>query len=178
MMALFSGKSMSKYNDLCEIYRESRNKYFDFEMECVEFAERLVDQLVTYFSVPEGRSKLFPTLGEANPALIYSVQEAMRMGPDTFWNLGIGIELQCNDCPDTPDQPVLINLALRKDGGVFIVKISDKDPGHRVNGDLSNASDFFDHLFNTVRDLLQANINRYLAKKPVDCQIGFHSNCE
>ena len=169
---------MSKYNDLCEIYRQSRDKYFDFEKESIEFAEHLVEQMVKYFSVPAGLSKIFPTIGEANPALIYSVREAMRMGPDTFWYLGMGIELQCKDCPDTPDQPVLINLAFRKDGGAFIVKISDKDQGHRVNADLSNASDFFDHLFNSVRDLLQANINRYLAKKPVNCQIGFHSKCE
>ena len=169
---------MSKYNDLCNIYRESRNKYFLFEKECFEFAEKLVGQMVKYLSIPAEQTKLFPTLGEANPTLIYSVREAMRMGPDTFWYLGIGIELQCVDCPDTPDQPVMINLAIRKERGVFIVKMSDKDQGHRIKEDLSNASDFYDHLFNAVSDLLQANINRYLDKKPVECRIGFQSKSE
>jgi len=169
---------MSKYNDLCEIYRESRNKYFNFENASFEFAERLVDRLVDYLSIPKEQTKLFPTIGKANPALIYSVREAMRMGPDTFWYLGLGIELQCKDCPDTPDQSVLVNLALRKDGGIFIVKISDNDQGRRIKEDLSNADEFFDHMFNSVSDLLQAKINRYLAKKPVDCRIGFLSTSE
>ncbi len=169
---------MSKYNDLCEIYRESRNKYFKFENASFEFAERLMERLVEYLSIPKEQTKLFPTIGKANPVLIYSVREAMRMGPDTFWYLGISIELECKDCPDTPDQSVLVNLALKKDGDIFIVKISDKDQGRRIKEDLSNADDFFDHLFNSVSDLLKANINRYLAKEPVDCRIGFLSTSE
>jgi len=169
---------MSKYDELCSIYRESRNEYFHFEKECFAFAERLVGQMVKYLSIPDEQIKLFPTVGDASPTLIYSVRDAMRMGPDTFWYLGLGIELQCRNCPDTPDQPVLINLAIRKDGDQFIVKISDKDQGHRIKENLSNTNDFFDYLFNAVKDLLQATINRYLDKKAVDCRIGFQSSCE
>jgi hypothetical protein len=169
---------MSKYTDLCQIYRDSRNEYFQFEKGSLDFAEKLVANLIAYLSIPEKQVRFFPTIGEANPTLIYSARKAMRMGPDTYWYLGIGIELQCNDCPDTPDQPVLINLALRKDGDLYLVKMSENDQGQQIKEDLSNAGDFYDFLFNSVKDLLQARINRYINTSPVDFKIGFQSNGE
>ncbi len=36
---------MSKYKDLCDIYRESRNRNFDFEKEYLEFAEKLIGNM-------------------------------------------------------------------------------------------------------------------------------------
>lgn len=166
---------MSNYKDLCDIYRESRNRYFDFEKDCIEFAETLIGDMMDYLSIPTERIKLFPTLGEADATLIYSIKEAMRLGADTFWHLGIGIELQCEDCPDTPDQPVLINLRLRREDGNFIVKLSDKDKGNKIKKDCSNASEFFETLFTIISDTLENSVNRYLEKNSVDCRIGFHS---
>lgn len=169
---------MSKYADLCHIYRNSRNEYFQFENGCLDFAEQLVTNMIAYLSIPEKQIRFFPTIGEANATLIYSARKAMRMGPDTYWYLGLGIELQCRDCPDTPDQPVLINLAFRKDGDLFLVKMSDNDQGHKIKEDLSDASDFYDFLFNSVKDLLQARINRFIDTASVDFKIGFQSNGE
>lgn len=170
---------MSKYDDLCRIYANSRNHYVEYREECFDFAEKLVKGLIDYFAIPGEYVKLFPTLDEVKPDTTYTIKEAMLLAPNNFWHLGIEIKLCPEDDKKTPPQAILINLGIKKEDGRFLVKTGEKDKGYRIRKENRAEYDsLYENLYQVIKDYLETSVKRFVEKQPTVCKIGFMSECE
>lgn len=170
---------MSKYKELCEIYTESRKKFSEHQNDCLHYMEHLVQGLVEAFSIPPEKSKLFPVLGEFDPDTGYTVKEAMLLGQDRFWHIGIEITLVCQTCATDPVQPVMINLGIKKEGHIYFLQTSpDKEPFAISEKTPEKLQLFYDNLFDRIKNLLGKGDDTFTEKESTACKIGFRSECE
>ncbi len=170
---------MSRYDALCTLYSDSRQRFSDYHADCIHFAEALVEGLATFFSVPQDRFRVIPTLQKAEPGKTYPVSEALLLGQDMYWHIGIEMTLIPVNGAGFPAQPVLIVLGIKKEGDAFLIKTSEKEKGFSIpDAERSDLSAFYEELYQLVQTWLNATLNRFVETKPVVCKIGFMSECE
>ena len=169
---------MSKFHELSQIYSQSRKRFFDYQSDVHLFADKLTRGLVDYFSIPAQHLKIFPVSGEIKPDTKYSIKEAVLLGDDNFWHLGIQIDLICNECDTVPAQPILINVGLKQEDGRFIVKISQKENGHKIRPDKEgDFHEFYEYIFQSIKKSMESHLLKFLEKEPTPCRMGFLSDC-
>ena len=170
---------MSRYDELCGVYTESRMKFARYQSECQHFLEQFAQGLVEAFCVPPEKFKLFPAIGERDPAVTYTVQESMKLAQDNFWHIGIEIILVCQSCPTDPIQPVMINLGVKKENNVYLLKTSPEDePFGIAEKSPEQLKYFYDELFTRIQGLLEKSVDVLMEKEPTACKIGFVSECD
>lgn len=178
MNSVMSEVAMSKFHELSQIYSQSRKKFFDYQSDIHRFAKSLTQGLIDYLSIPAKHVKLFPVFGEIKPDTEYSVKEAIMLGDDNFWHLGIQIDLICDECRTIPAQPILLNIGLKQEEGRFLVKLSQKEKGHEIREDKdADLHEFYEFIFESIKKSMQTGLLKFLEKEPTPCRVGFLSEC-
>lgn len=170
---------MSKYKDLCEIYTDSRLKFSQRQNDCQQFLEKLVQGLIDAFDIPKDKIRLFPVIGNPDKSVNYSIKEAMRLNQDKFWHIGLEVTLVCNTCATDPVQPIMINLGVIKEGGFFLLKTDPGEEPFKVSEKSSEKlKNFYDELFERIKEVLGESSNKLLEKEHTVCKIGFKPDCK
>jgi hypothetical protein len=107
---------MSKFEDICNAYTNSRKEFRDYEETCRNFARDLVygpqDQEITYIPLGE----------EISPNdRFYALAGAMRMDNQAFWHFGV--ELTVEESGGSNPMPFLMSFFIKKIEPHFIVKL-------------------------------------------------------
>ncbi|MBZ0193307.1 MAG: hypothetical protein K8F34_16685, partial [Candidatus Kuenenia stuttgartiensis] len=127
---------MTKFEELCNSYRLSRKKYFDYKNECVNFAEKLVNGMIDHFECPKEQIKYFSPKDQVIPDndSFQSLRGVMTLEDDTFWHFRIGLTLYESHEIITPREIVTIHILLKKINERFIVKINTFEEKFEING--------------------------------------------
>ncbi|MCP5100110.1 MAG: hypothetical protein GY943_31540 [Chloroflexi bacterium] len=114
---------MSKFEDICVAYTNSRKEFRDYEETCRNFARDLVYGMIDYFEWPQDQEITYIPLGEeiSPNDRFYALAGAMRMDDQAFWHFGV--ELTVKETGGSNAMPFLMSFFIKKTGPHFIVKL-------------------------------------------------------
>lgn len=114
---------VTKYDELCGTYRNSRKAFLVYQDECQAFARDIVDGMIEYFEWPSSQEITYIPLGEEiDPNnRFYAISAAMQMDDESFWHFGL--ELTIEEPSGAYPLPFLLSFFIKKIGLVFIVKL-------------------------------------------------------
>ena len=114
---------MSKFEQICDAYAQSRKSFRKYEETCRNFARDIVFGLIDYYEWPRNQEITYIPLGEeiSPNDRFYALAGAMRMDADAFWHFGV--ELTVEDQGGSHPLRFLMSFFIKKVGSHFIVKL-------------------------------------------------------
>lgn len=164
---------MSKFQELCESYKTTRQNYFSYRDECLGFVNELVHRYKNYLEIPEGQFSYVPTHKEPEPGKTYSLDGASHLNADGYWHSGLEIRLY--EAPNVePQATVRICLRVKKQEDKFDVKITSQNRHHIIaSGNLQEHTEFFEYLQKQIRDSMEKEMSDFLTRSSPLRKIGF-----
>lgn len=164
---------MTKFNELCNSYRLSREKYFNYRNECIDFADKLVGNMIGYFQWPKEQIKYVSPKGNDSDS-VYTLRGVLSLEDDTFWHFGLGLTLY--ESPDIkPYETAIIHILLKKDCEHFIVKIKNfKDEFEIFKDKPEDFENFFEFIFNKIKEDYEKDFEIFFEQEDTTIRkIGF-----
>jgi hypothetical protein len=165
--------TMTKFLEMCEAYKSSRRKYFDYQQRCIGYLSKLGLGFVEYCSVPEDQYKFLPLNEDVKPNMKYTIFGATHLDKDTFWHLGLLLTLY--EAPNVhPQQSILIRICVKELNGKVFVKIGSE--GKTIEIELANGQQcaaFFDDIITQINDSFQNELQSFLERSSPLKRIGF-----
>lgn len=148
---------MSKFDELCNAYRDLRSEYSAVRSDAIDFSSLLVVEYLRYLNLDSSSTtyKLYPLEGEIKANSTYTPFGATHLGNDGYWHLGFALTVYTE--PNTyPKQPFTIHFRyIRNEDGSHQLGVVDLGPDHKISAE-GNQGDF-DVVFN----MIQQNILEY-----------------
>jgi len=159
---------MTRYQDLCEAYVTSRDNYFSYQKECLEFSGQLLQGLASDFQIPDDRVRVIPVDQPPEAEKEYTLAQVMKLGPDTFWHFGL--EFTLCERPELCLQQVMIQFRVKKERDHFLVKLGNRaQEEFRIAPELDgDFRDLFDHIFNFVKNAFEHGLEEFLENPQPD----------
>ncbi len=164
---------MSKFEEVCEVYRKSRRAFLAYERECQQFARDLVYGMIEYFEWPQNQEISYIPLGEElDPNnKFYALAGAMRMNEESFWHFGV--ELTAYEGGFSNPAPFVMSFFIKKVGSNFIVKLGPQGREIKIPESQRNALEpFFDAVFLQMVEFFKKRYPQALAGQEQD-QLSF-----
>jgi hypothetical protein len=111
---------MDRFQVLFEIYRKNIEDFNAYQQESLRFLMGFLDSYLEYFTLPPKNSVLFSWDENSTPT--NEPQKAMKLMPDSFWHVRIGMKLK-NPKIDLPEQNLVFEMLFKKYRGNYIVKL-------------------------------------------------------
>ena len=156
---MMTPKQNSKYNELCQTYRDSRKAFLFYQEDCQGFARDIVDGMIEYFDWPTSQEITFISLGDdIDPNnRFYAISAAMQMDDESFWHFGL--ELVVEEPNGAFPLPFLMSFFIKKMENSFIVKLGPKGKEFRIPEDRrGELAPFYDIVFKQITNFF---INKY-----------------
>jgi hypothetical protein len=164
---------VSKFDELCQAYASSRKAYVDYRDACFGFAQALIEGLLAFLQVPEGRIRLVPVNRDPDPEAAYSLAGAMHLDEDTYWHVGVVVDLS-DPAGAFPPQAVLIKLLVKRHDGAFYVRLGEDDEDMRVrDASPEDLALVMEHVFETIKDSYEQGLQQFLDQDESTRKIGF-----
>ena len=164
---------MSKYDELCTAYASSRKAYMDYRDGCFAFAQAVVEALVRYLEVPDGRVRLVPVNREPDPEALYSLAGAMHLDEDTYWHLGAVVDLG-DPSGAFPPQSVLVRVLLKRCDEGFCLRLGQEEEDLTVrDGFPQDMAAVTEHIFETIKSSYEQGLQQFLGQQEDTRKIGF-----
>jgi hypothetical protein len=164
---------MSKFDDLCQAYATSRKAYVEYRDASFGFSQTLLEALVRYLEVPDGRIRLVPVNREPDADAVYPLGGAMHLDEDTYWHLGVLIDLS-DPAGAYPPQAVLIKLLLKRCEATFCVRLGQEGDDFVVrDGYPQDLAAFLDHVHGTIKESYEQGLQQFLEQQESTRKIGF-----
>lgn len=163
---------MSKFDELCQVYRKSRRAFLDYEQACQDFARDLVYGMIEYFEWPRDQEINYIPLGEElDPTnKFYALAGAMRMNEESFWHFGV--ELRIYEPGGSYPSPFVLSFYIKKVGPFFIVKLGPKGREIKINEEQRNALEpFYEAVFRQIAEFFAKKYHQALAQQ--EQELGF-----
>jgi hypothetical protein len=164
---------MSKFEDMCAAYADSRNKFFSYRKRCQSHMSALVSGFIEYCKIPPDQVLFLPCDHEPKENSRYSLPGAMHLDEDTYWYLGVQITLY--EKPNIfPHQPILLILCVKDINGDLFVKIGRDSQTQQLNlSDESERSSFYDQLVGIITRYFKEGLQQFLETEAKLKRIGF-----
>jgi len=164
---------MSKYEELCQAYANSRKTYVEYRNACFGFAQDLIEGLVNFLQVPEERIRLVPVNRDPDPEAVYTLSSAMHLDEDTYWHVGVVVDLS-DPAGAFPPQAVLIKLLVKRHDGTFYVRLGQDGDDMRVrDGYPQDMALVMEHVFTTIKESYEQGLQQFLDQEESTRKIGF-----
>jgi hypothetical protein len=157
---------MSKFEEICQVYQNSRRRFLDYEETCRKFARELIDDMIDYFEWPREQEITFIQLGEEiNPSdRFYALAGAMRMDDESFWHFGV--ELTVEELSGAHQQPFLMSFFIKKVGPHFVVKLGPTGTEIKIHQDRrGELGPFFDAVFVHIAEFFTKGYGDAITKR-------------
>lgn len=164
---------MSKFDEICQVYRKSRRAFLEYETACQDFARDLVFGMIEYFEWPRDQEITYIPLGEdLDPSnKFYALAGAMRMNEESFWHFGV--ELKASEPGGAYPIPFVMSFYIKKAGPYFIVKLGPMGREIKIHEEQRNALDpFFEAVFRQIVEFFTKKYHQALAQQQ-DQELGF-----
>jgi hypothetical protein len=125
-------KEKTKFDELCQTYKDSRRAFLAYQQDCQVFARDVVDGMIEYFQWPTTQEITFITLGEEMDPnnRFYAISAAMKMDDESFWHFGL--ELTLEEPSGAFPLPFLMSFFIKKINDAFVVKLGPKGKEFRI----------------------------------------------
>lgn len=163
---------MSKYDELTQVYRQTRRTFQQYEEECSTFARELVSGLLEYIQWPREQEITYLAVGEEfDPNnKFYALTGAMQMDSQSFWHFGVELRLQ--EPNGTYPLPLVLSFFIKKVDDYFIVKLGPEGRELKIpQSKRGQLEPFYEAVFNQLKEFFA---KRYIqAITGNESQFGF-----
>lgn len=164
----------SKFKELCMAYTQAQKGFQNFQSECHDLSVNLVDELKTYFNIPESQFSLFRIneSGEYNlvqPGLV----NALTLRSDSRWQFGIGLTV-CSAPETLPQELILFQILIRQDlEGNFFLKYGDLEQEFEMKkSEERDFIPFFDYIHNEIIRVYENHMTHFIGEH-TERKIGY-----
>lgn len=166
---------MSKYDDICAAFGQSRRDYNSFRDDCYAIGIQFYGRLIRNFEIPADRIHPWPLEGQPDVSRRYTVPGAMHLAEDGLWHLGIAL-LVYEGNNIHPRENVMMDISIKKQGDNFIVSIVGTRLSYTVSAD-SNFETIFDPFFDQILEEIlreyEGGLQRFMEQSISTRRIGF-----
>ncbi|MCP4359660.1 MAG: hypothetical protein GY796_16765 [Chloroflexi bacterium] len=144
---------MTKYNELAQIYRESRQSFRKYEETCATFARELVDGFLDYMEWPRNQEINYLAVGEETDPdnKFFALGKAMQMDMESFWHFGI--ELRIQEASGLHPISLVLSFFIKKTGPHFIVKLGANGREIKIpESKRGELNPFFDAIYGQIKE--------------------------
>lgn len=166
--------SESKFHQLCNAYGKAQDNFEQYKTDCHSFSIELVNELKSYYEVPDSQFSLYRIDPQQGFDLVQSALiHAIRLQQDHFWHFGIGLTV-CKAPETLPEELILAHLMFRKNSnGNFSVKSAHmKNEFEVTKGNTASYVPFFDALFESIMTSYENQLQQFFKKKTTR-KLGF-----
>lgn len=166
---------MSKFIELCETFKDSRDEYIVYRDTCYNFMGTLVHKLIDSWQCPEEAITWIPVDKDIEPNTRYSIPGAMTLDEDAWWHLGLVITLYVK--PNVfPQEKLLLDICLKKDEDGFILKVAGPDNEFSVHeGNDEECEAFYESVYDIIKGNYKKGLNDFLDGEIKTRKIGFQA---
>lgn len=164
----------SKFKELCAAYNTAQTNFEAYKKDCHEFSIKLVDELKSYFEVPDKQFTLYKIIEKGgfdlvNGALIHAIQ----LFQDNSWHFGVGFTV-CKEPETLPEELILVHLMFKKQtDGDFVLKHSYGDKEFEIKpNNLETYTPFFEDIYKTIIDSYEEHLQQFLDQQTTR-KLGF-----
>ncbi len=166
---------MTKFEEMCAAYTESRNAWMDYRNRSMQNLASLAQGFIQYCAIPSDNVAYRPPSKMNDPGTSqYSAMGAVEFSQDRYWEIGISTTLY-ESKDKFPEQPILIVLGLKEEGGQVIVRIGHHDgPTQQVDLQMAGQREgFYDAIIETVKKYFAKPDQMYSDATSKPKRIGF-----
>ena len=165
---------MSKFDDLCQTYRNSRRAFVDYQRACQDFARDLIMGMVDYFEWPRNQEITYIALGDDDNKELddrfYALASAMRLDDQSFWHFGV--ELTIHEGNGSHPIAFVISFFIKKVGAHFVVKLGPKGREIKIPENQPDLTPFYDAIFANIVEFFNKRYHQAVAN-PEKKTFGF-----
>ncbi len=162
---------MDRFQVLFEIYRKNIEEFNAYQQESLRFLMGFLESYLEYFTLPPKNAILFSWEGNASPT--NEPLKAMKLFPDSYWHVRIGMLLKIPKV-DIPEQNLVFEMLFKKYKGNYIMKIVNN---RSIDIPYENGQwhyyEFNKALYEFFVDFYQDDLGKFL-DQPESNRLGFN----
>jgi len=158
---------MTKFEEICEIYTQAENDFYNYKWKCIDFAKNMGNEVANYLGCKTEDIQYYSYDNEGNPHEAHT-RDALFLRKDTFWHYGMGINLYIIGNKD-PSMSHLFDLAIKGKKKSFIVQFPELKEKFTINP--TKPEDFQpvnDLIFNNIKDRFEDQLEKFLKQESLE----------
>jgi hypothetical protein len=162
---------MSKFDELCRAYGQSKRAFNEYQDACRNFARDLIMGMVQYYDWPQKQEITYIPLGEEITPnnRFYALAGAMRMDDQSFWHFGV--ELTIYEYEGSNPVSFVLSFFIKKSGSHFIIKLGPNGKEIRIHeAERNKLEPLYEAVFVQVKDFFSRRyfqlVNSNEAREP------------
>jgi len=166
---------MTKFEALCETYKNARSEFKNYRDDCHHFAYDLWKGVIEYFQIPFSQLSYFKLNEEGEyesiPAPLFNT---MFLRPNSYWECAFGINVY--EGKDVfPQETIILGMLFKKNkDNKFLVKLIEYEEEFEiVEGNQADYQKFYDYLFNQMSKSYTSGLQTFLDQDVTQRNIGF-----
>jgi len=161
---------MDRFQVLFEIYRKNIEEFNAYQQESLKFLMGFLNSYLEFFSLPPKNAILFSC--EEKMAPTNEPLKAMKLMPDSFWHVKMGMLLKIPKV-DLPEQRLVFEMLFKKYKGNYIMKLAnDKSIEIPFENGQWHYYEFNKALYEFFIDFYQDDLEKFL-DQPESNKLGF-----
>lgn len=152
---------MSKYQEIAQLYHQTRLNFRQYEEDCSTFSRELVTGFLEYMGWPREQEINYLAVGEEiDPSnKFFALAGAMEMDNEAFWHFGVELRLQ--ESSGAYPLSLVLSFFIKKVGEDFIVKLGPKGREMKIpQSKRGNLEPFYDVVFRQIKDFFANNYEK------------------
>jgi hypothetical protein len=157
----------TRYQELCQALTEAKDRFAGYRSECVLFAATFARGLVEYLGGPRDLVAYVPK-GEPGAGPI-DVEDALHLGEDTYWHLGLRLKLVQGKASDT------LNLEIRfkKLESRYVVNLFGHEDFELAELTTDAIRPVYEELFSSIKRHYDDGLRLFLDKRGQNLHLPF-----
>jgi hypothetical protein len=161
---------MDRFQVLFEIYRKNMEEFNAYQQESLKFLLGFLDSYLEFFSLPQKNAILFSRDEKTAPT--NEPLKAMKLMPDSFWHVRIGMLLKMPNI-EIPEQSLVFEMHFKKFQGNYIMKLAnDRSIEIPFKKGRWHYYEFNKALYEFFVDFYQDDLEKFL-NQPESNRLGF-----
>ncbi len=158
---------MTKFEELCEIYTNAENDFYNYKWKCIDFAKKMGNEVANYLGCKTEDIQYYSYDKEGNPQEVHP-RDALFLRKDTFWHYGMGINLYISGNKD-PSMSHQFEMAIKGKKKSFIVQFPKLNEKFTINPNKpEDFQEFNDLIFNNIKDHFENQLEKFLKQESVE----------
>lgn len=160
----------SRFEELREVQQAAWSALRDYRQECLKFFDDFRSGFIDFLGCDGKLVRAFPLDNHEkghDKEKDYPVTQAIKAGEDSFWSIGVSVELHENNTIEIP-------VRFKKLDGVFTLKVASPPEAtfEYATGSPLNFDACYEEIFRRIKEFYSNRLTRYL-RGSVRRPIGF-----